>query len=144
MHRSGTASPAPRHRLILVLVGACLIPVGLVARFLVGGWAGDAAGGVLYAVLVYLLVAFISPTWRPAVVAVTALGFCWAVELLQLTPLPHDLGSVFPPARLVLGTTFVAGDLIAYAAGAVAACLADRYLSRLRTAPKPAAVGDTR
>lgn len=144
MHRSGTASPTTRRRLILVVAGACVIPVGLTARFLVGGWAGDAAGGVLYAVMVYLLMAFIAPRWRPALVAVAALGFCWAVELLQLTPLPHDLGSVFPPARLVLGTTFVVGDLIAYAAGAVAACLADHYLSWLRRAPVPAGMGDTR
>lgn len=129
---------------MLVAAVVCIVPVGLAARFLLGGWVADAAGGVLYAVLVYLLVAFCLPHHRPLFIAVVSLGVCWAVELLQLTPLPRDLGAVFPPIRLVLGTTFVAWDLLAYAAGVVAAWLAEHCLVRARTAPRPSAAADTR
>ncbi|WP_417235120.1 DUF2809 domain-containing protein [Arthrobacter sp.] len=142
MHRSGTSSPTRRRRLMLVAAVVCIVPVGLAARFLLGGWVADTAGGVLYAVLVYLLVAFCLPQRGPLIIAVMSLGICWAVELLQLTPLPRDLGAVFPPIRLVLGTTFVAWDLLGYAAGAAAAWLAEcclRVWGRTASAPEPAA-----
>lgn len=144
MHRSRTASPTLRRRLMLVAAVLCIVPMGLAARFLLGGWVADVAGGVLYAVLVYLLVAFCFPQRRPLFIAVVSLGVCWAVELLQLTALPRDLGAVFPPIRLVLGTTFAAWDLLAYAAGVAAAWLAEHCLVRGRTAPTPAAAAGAR
>ncbi|MBC7291704.1 MAG: DUF2809 domain-containing protein [Actinotalea sp.] len=81
-------------------------------------WA-DLAGGVAYAVLVVLVLAL----WRPAAPAVrlalVGLGVCVLVELAQLTGLPAAVVEAVPAARYVLGTTFWAGDLAAYAVGAV-------------------------
>ena len=99
------------------IAAVAVVPVGLVARFLLDGWAGNATGGALYAILVYLLVAVVAPHWRPRTVGVLALAISCAVELLQLTPLPRDLAAVAPPVGLVFGSTFVPSDLVAYLLG---------------------------
>lgn len=130
MTSSSSVSPGTRRRLLLAGAGLCVVPLGLASRFLLDGGAGDAAGGVLYAVLIYLLVAFAAPRWRPLRVAAVAACLCFAVELFQLTPVPGNLAEIFPPIALVLGTTFVAADLPAYAAGAVAAAALDAVILR--------------
>jgi Protein of unknown function (DUF2809) len=96
--------------------------------------AADLAGGVLYAALVQLLVLVVVPTTRAGVAAATALGACVAVELAQLTPVPGAVVAAWPPAAYVLGSTFVATDLLAYAAG-VAAVTAGDVLLRPRPGP---------
>lgn len=135
MPATDTKHPVLKRRLTLAAAGILVVPLGLAARFLPGGIVGDAAGGVLYAVLIYLLVAFVAPRWPAFRVAALALGICVAVELLQLTPMPARWGSAFPPLRLVLGSTFVATDLIAYALGAALAALGDGFTRR----PRPSA-----
>lgn len=112
-----------------MLAGLVVVPLGLASRFLLGGWIGDGTGGMLYAVLVYLLVAFCAPGLHPATVAAAGWILCCGVELLQLTSIPQDLAAVFPPMRLLLGTTFVAWDLLAYAGGAALALLVDRWIT---------------
>nr|WP_269211956.1 DUF2809 domain-containing protein [Zhihengliuella flava] len=97
----------------------------MAARYLLPGSVGDVAGGALYAVLIYLLVAFVVPRWRPAALGAAALASCFAVEFFQLTPVPSTLAEWFPPIALVLGSSFVWADLLAYAAGVVAAGLVD-------------------
>lgn len=87
------------------------------------GVAADLAGGLLYAILVALLLALLRPAARPVQVAVVGLGLCTLVELAQLTGVPAALVAVAPPLRFVLGTTFWAWDLAAYAAGATLAAL---------------------
>ncbi|WP_130449745.1 DUF2809 domain-containing protein [Zhihengliuella halotolerans] len=124
------ASPSTRRRLLLAAAGLCVVPLGLAARFLLEGGAGNVAGGVLYAVLIYLLVAFVAPGWRPLRAAVVAACLCFAVELFQLTPVPGNLAEIFPPIALVLGTTFVVADLPAYAAGAAAVAAVDAVFLR--------------
>lgn len=123
-------SPLLKRRLFLAIAAVLVIPVGLAARFLPGGIIADAAGGVLYAILIYLLVAFVAPRWAGLKVAALALGICVVIELFQLTPIPATLGAAFPPLRLVLGSTFVATDLIAYAVGAALGWLGDRLIRR--------------
>jgi len=100
------------------------------------GLAPDLAGGALYAALVQLLVLVVAPSARTGVAAATALGTCLAVELAQLTPVPAAVVAAWPPAAYVLGSTFVATDLLAYAAG-VAAVTAGDVLLR----PRPRAAG---
>lgn len=120
--------PPPAHRWWL-LAGLALatLGAGLAVRFALGGIAGDLLGGVLYAVLVFLLVTAASWLLRPSRpsrwwrIALLSAVLCGAVELLQLTGLPGQWAAVFPPARLVFGTTFSALDLVAYAAGAALA-----------------------
>lgn len=79
------------------------------------------AGDALYTVCVYALVVLIAPKVRPLVAGLVALGVSWAVELAQLTDVPASLSERSVVARLVLGRTFNAPDLLWYAVGAVAA-----------------------
>lgn len=116
-----------------------VVTLGLAVRGLPGS-AGDLAGGVLYAVLVTLLVALVAPRARPVTLGVVALAVCVAVELAQLTGVPAAVVDVVPPLRYVLGTTFHAPDLAAYAVGAAAAAgglAAARVISARKTQTQP-------
>jgi phage shock protein PspC (stress-responsive transcriptional regulator) len=96
-------------------------------------WHGSLSGEVgdaLYAVMVYLLVALLVPKARTAAVGGAALGICVIIELAQLTGVPATLVRAWWPARYVLGTTFQALDLVAYAVGAVCVCVLDRASAR--------------
>ncbi|MBO9532902.1 MAG: DUF2809 domain-containing protein [Solirubrobacteraceae bacterium] len=102
-----------------------VVLLGLAARFGLSGWAADAAGGVLYVALVYLVIAFAWPTAPTVRVGLAGFACSAAVELLQLTSVPADLADAFPPIKLLLGTTFVTTDFLAYAAGALLAATVD-------------------
>lgn len=95
------------------------------------GLVPDLAGGALYTVLVYVLVAALRPGARPWRVAAVSLAISVAVELLQLTDVPRDVVAQVPVLRLVLGTTFVATDLASAAVGALVAAGADVAAHRL-------------
>ncbi len=75
-------------------------------------------GDALWALMVFLGFGFMfprNPTWPNATLA---LDFSWAVELSQIYHAPWiDWLRATIPGRLVLGTTFNAIDLAAYAAG---------------------------
>lgn len=123
--------PFARSRRALLVSGCAVIVAGLLVRS-VPGAVGDVAGGILYAVLVFVLVALVFPATAGLRIGVMSLAVCVAVELLQLTGLPAVAAELLPPIRYVLGTTFVAADLIAYAGGSGLAVLVDRGL-RWRT-----------
>ena len=114
-------------RALMGITAMAVIPIGLFIRFLPWGLGADLAGGVLYAVLIYLLVAFLAPKARPSVIAGIAAAWCLMVELLQLTDVPRLAATAFAPTRLVFGTSFAALDLVAYAAGLLAAWGCDRF-----------------
>ncbi|WP_160175857.1 DUF2809 domain-containing protein [Cryobacterium roopkundense] len=122
-----------RRRLALFAAGALVVAVGLAVHFQAGGTAASLAADALYAALVYLIVAFLAPRSAPVRVAATAAGLCVVVELFQLTGVPSLLAEAWPPTALVLGTTFVAWDLVAYLVGAALAGLADRMVSSCAT-----------
>jgi Protein of unknown function (DUF2809) len=105
--------------------GAAVVTVaaGVSLRFLAGGDIAKYAGDALYTVLIYALVVVLAPRARPFGVAGVALAVSWAVELFQLTPVPAELSRQSLVARLVLGSTFNAPDLLWYVVGAGAACL---------------------
>ncbi|MDO5745104.1 MAG: DUF2809 domain-containing protein, partial [Micrococcaceae bacterium] len=111
-----------------------VIALGLASRFLGTGPMADAAGGVLYAVLLYVLLIVLRPRAARLSNALAALGLCVALELFQLSGIPADLARSFPPIRLVLGTTFVPLDLIAYLIGAAGALGVDWRLGRAHLA----------
>jgi hypothetical protein len=121
--------PGPR-RLRLAVAAVAVVALGLAVRFGLGGVLGDLAGGVLYTVLVYLLVAVIAPGLRASRVA--AIAFAWSalMELLQLIGVAAVLVSWWSPLRLVTGVSFVWTDLVAYAAGAASAGAVDAVLRR--------------
>lgn len=105
-----------------------VVVAGLATTRLAGPWA-DAVGDALYAALVVLLVRWARPdrpSWWHGTVG---LAVCWAVELAQLTDLPAAAVRAVPVLRYLLGTTFGATDLVAYAVGA-SVCAAAVALAR--------------
>ncbi|GAA5229834.1 hypothetical protein GCM10025779_06470 [Arthrobacter cryoconiti] len=116
-------------RIVFALAAMGTVALGLAVHFLVPGDAAGLVADALYTVLVYLFVGFLAPRIPRVWVAAVALAFSAAVELSQLSGLPAQLAQSFPPSRLVLGTTFSALDLVAYAIGAVAALAVDTAIS---------------
>ena len=128
-----------RRRSRLALAAVAVIAAGLAIRAL-GSVAGldviaKPAGDALYAVLIVVLIALVRPTTRTWVVAAVAWAVCAAIELAQLTGLPARLTEAWWPARLVLGTTFHAPDLVWYALGVVLAAGADAWIGRRSPSP---------
>ncbi|MEU7022012.1 DUF2809 domain-containing protein [Streptomyces sp. NPDC046203] len=107
-----------RLRLMACCAALLTVAAGLGVRAVGSGAVAKYAGDALYTVLVLTLVVLVAPRVRPAVAAWTALGFSCAVELFQLTGVPADLAARSTLARLVLGTSFNAPDLLWYASGA--------------------------
>lgn len=124
--------PHGRRRPALLAAGILTIAAGLLVHFTMTDAAGQLAADAFYAVLAYLVIALAFPVLRCAVVAVLAFAACALVELLQLTDVPLLLAEAFPPARLVLGTTFAPLDLVAYAVGVMVACILDGLARRSR------------
>jgi len=114
-----------RQRTVAALAAVGLVGLGLVvARG--DGVVADKVGDVLYAALVYVLLVVVAPRARPWTLAAVAFGVCVLVELAQLTGIPAAIVDVVPAARYVLGTTFVALDLVAYAVGVALAAFVRR------------------
>ncbi|MCC2314801.1 DUF2809 domain-containing protein [Cellulomonas xiejunii] len=129
------APRAARRRAPLAVAAVVVVLLGLtVSRG--DDLLADLAGGALYAALVQLLVLLVVPTVRTGPAAATALGVCVAVELAQLTPVPVAVVAAWPPAAYVLGSTFVATDLLAYAAGVVVVTAGDALLRHRGTATR--------
>ena len=121
--------PREYQRTILaaIVVVAC---IGLTVHVMVDGPAGDFLADALYAFLTYLLVCVVAPRASAQVVAAVSFLVCVVIEVSQLTGAPAALAEVFPPARLIFGTTFSPLDLVAYALGAGAALTCDLLLRR--------------
>ncbi|MEU1486711.1 DUF2809 domain-containing protein [Streptomyces sp. NPDC005752] len=129
------AVPASVPRPVVVratAAAAALVTVaaGLGIRSAASGDVAKYAGDAFYTVLIHTLVVLLAPRVRPLTAAGAALAFSWAVELAQLTGVPAELAQRSTAARLVLGSTFNAPDLLWYAVGAA---LAWAVHSRLRS-----------
>ncbi|GAB3163985.1 hypothetical protein GCM10027059_19250 [Myceligenerans halotolerans] len=101
-----------------VLLSIAVVLGGLGSRAVLPDVLGGPIGDALYATLVVLVVLLVRPRTSSAVAALTGFAICLAIELIQLTGIPVAVAERFPPARLVLGTTFWAPDLLCYAVGA--------------------------
>lgn len=113
-----------------------VILAGLVTHGVLPDTAGsDIAGDALYALAIYLLLVILAPRWSPLVVGALAAGWCIAIELFQLTGIPLQVGSVFPPAALVLGSGFDARDLVVYVIAVALAVAVDVIQRRRRPTP---------
>jgi hypothetical protein len=134
MHSTGAGSRRRRSRLLVAV--ALTVTVGLTTHFLGSGPVADLAGDALYAVLVYLVIAFVFPRASLLLVGLSALGICALIELFQLTGLPAVWAEGFWPIRLVLGAGFDARDLIAYAVGTGLATVSDLALTHHARAPR--------
>jgi hypothetical protein len=117
-------------RAVLATALVVIVMAGLLVSRLGQGPAAGLVGDGMYAVMVYLLVALAAPKARAVAAGGVALGLCVMIELAQLTGVPATLVRVWWPARYVLGTTFQAVDLVAYAVGTVCICVLDRPSAR--------------
>lgn len=113
----------------LAVAAVCILVAGLAVHAFADGPVGGFAGDALYAALIAVIVAFAVPRAARWVAPVAALAFCWAIELLQLTPLPRAIEEAVPGSYFVFGSTFQWIDLVAYAVG-VAAVVAVAVLRR--------------
>ena len=127
---TATRTATRTRRAALAAASAATVALGLAVHFRGEGAAADPAADALYAVLIYLLVAFIRPRGHSVVIGAVALSFCVAIELFQLTGIPLALNDITPLARLVFGTTFVAADLLSYATGVVVIASIDHLVRR--------------
>ncbi|MEV5414143.1 DUF2809 domain-containing protein [Thermopolyspora sp. NPDC052614] len=109
---------------------AATVAAGLAIRALSDGSFAKYVGDALYTVLLYALCVLAIPRIRPLTATLAALGLSWAIEFLQLTPIPAELSRQSTLARLVLGSTFNPPDLLWYAVGAISALLVHTTVRR--------------
>lgn len=130
---AGPAGPVARRRAAAAALLVATIALGLATHFaLPDTAASDIGGDALYTIAIYLAVALLAPRARPAMCAGVAIGWSFAVEVLQLTDLPASAAAIFPPARLVLGSGFDPRDLLVYALAGAFAFAVDVTLTRIR------------
>ncbi|MFO1458361.1 MAG: DUF2809 domain-containing protein [Verrucomicrobiota bacterium] len=133
-------SVLPPHRNRLLYAGAVVLVLGLGLLWrskllplpvAITKYGGDA----LWALMVFLGIGFIRPMSPTLQVGLTALGFAWVIEFLQLYHAPWIDGlRATLPGRLILGSTFNAPDLLAYAVGIGVGMWAERACFRKRPA----------
>ncbi|MGW0875662.1 ribosomal maturation YjgA family protein [Streptomyces sp. NPDC002740] len=104
----------------LTAAGAAVVTVGAGSglRTVAAGNLAKYGGDALYTLLLFTLFVLVAPRVRPPTAAGVALAVSWAVEFLQLSPVPTELSRHSTLAHLVLGSTFNAPDLFWYAVGA--------------------------
>jgi hypothetical protein len=119
-----------RRRLWLAAAAVVTIALGLAVHRWMPGSAGDFTADAAYAVLIYLLVAAVAPRMNTLAAFLLAVTFCFAIELAQLSDIPLRLAESVPLVALVLGTTFVPRDLLAYLLGAAVVAAVDSVLRR--------------
>lgn len=113
----------------IIATAIFMIEVGI-ALFVRDSFVRPVLGDVLAVMLVYCAVLAVIDLRRLAV-ALFAFAVGVAVEVLQYCDALTLLGlQQNPVARVVLGTTFSWGDIVAYAVGAGAALRADRAWRR--------------
>jgi hypothetical protein len=130
----------PRNRLIYAGFSALTLVCGLATRPLhsvIGPELAENLGDALWAMLVYLLIAW---TWRrqsSGRIAMATLAVSVAVEFSQMYHAPWlDAIRRTTLGGLVLGWGFAWGDLIAYASG-IAACFILERCFRRKLVEKP-------
>jgi hypothetical protein len=111
----------PRNRTLQALLIFAIIITGLIWR---SGWLPlpqvlfKYGGDALWAMVVYLGLGWLFQKARALPLALAALAISWAVEFFQMVRAPWiDAIRSTLPGRLVLGSTFNAPDLAAYALG---------------------------
>ncbi len=105
-----------KQRLIYALLIITVIIAGLASRRIptIPLWIGD----LLWALMVYLIVRFLFIRSTIKKVAVISLAFCFAIEFSQLYHAPWiDALRQTLFGKLVLGSGFLWGDLLAYVGG---------------------------
>jgi hypothetical protein len=110
-----------RHRFIYFFAAVLTIVVGISARAvkdLLPQWINLWLGDLLYAVMMYFIVAAAFARSSLKVKAITALCICFCIELSQLYRAEWiNAVRATLEGRLILGSGFLWSDLIAYTTG---------------------------
>ncbi|MEV4630406.1 DUF2809 domain-containing protein [Micromonospora sp. NPDC049523] len=106
-------------RLVTSASAVVILAVALGIRAFFGGALEQYSGTALYASIVYAAVVFVWPPITALVAGGFTTGFCWLVEIAQLTPVPAALSARSLLARFVLGVQFDPVDLAWYPVGVV-------------------------
>lgn len=128
-----------RSRVLYAILTAFVMLAGFLSRRLLGHYTFVKlyVGDVLWAMMVFLGVAFVFsnwPTWRIAVVALT---FSVCIEVSQLYHAPWlDAIRATGLGGLILGFTFVWADLLCYGVGVALGAVADIFV-RARHKKRP-------
>jgi hypothetical protein len=131
-------------RIVALATGVAALAVAFGIRAVAGGnlfnngALQQNSGTALYASAVYAGVVFIAPRIRPVAAGLIALGWCWAVEFLQLTAIPRELSAMNLLLRFIFGTSFDWTDVWWYPAGIAPLLLID-HVTKLRAAREPVA-----
>ncbi|MBT0569911.1 DUF2809 domain-containing protein [Curvibacter sp. CHRR-16] len=124
-----------RSRYWLALYFALVIALGLASRKfpLLPAFLDKYPGDALWALMVFVGWAFCKPKASTQTIAALALVTSFAVEFSQLYQAPW-INAVRHTTlgHLVLGSTFVWGDLLAYVVGVGFGVLVDRVTSRVK------------
>ena len=129
--------PVKRNRVAYAAAMAIVMAAGLASRSVLAaslpGWVTKFTGDTLWALLVFLLLGFVFPQKRIAVLALAALAISFAVEVSQLYRAEwinqlraSRIGS------LVLGRGWMATDLICYTVGIFIAMIGETILQHRR------------
>lgn len=125
-----------RFRLLMLAAAAGFVAVALLIRVTTGGQLTGVgrleqySGTALYASMVHAGTLAVWPRLTPWAAGGVALAWCWGVEILQLTGVPADLSARSLVARLVLGASFDAVDMLWYPVGVVPLVLLHVLLRR--------------
>jgi hypothetical protein len=124
-------------RLLTAICAALFVGAGLVLRATTDGAFQNASGTVLYASMVYVATVFVAPRAKPWLAGAVAVGFCWLVELSQLTGVPAYLSARSQIARLALGVEFDPQDLLWYPVGVLPLVAVHLMIQRAVAARQP-------
>ena len=124
-------------RLLMAIAAAVFLGAGLAMRTATDGVVQNASGTVLYASMVYVAIVFLAPRVNPWLAGGIAVGFCWLVEISQLTGVPAYLSARSLIARLALGVEFDAQDLLWYPVGVLPLVAVHLMIHRAVAARQP-------
>lgn len=120
-----------RRRIIYFIITGLIIILGLLSRkySVVPLWVGD----VLWATMIYFMLRFFYVQSTIRNIAVVSIIICYAIEFSQLYKAEwiNNLRHTFF-GRMVLGETFLWGDLVSYTAGVLIGVVIDRLAFRRR------------
>jgi hypothetical protein len=126
----------PRSRLAFLLLTLATVVLGLGARQMRASLPSSVnlyLGDVLWAAMVFFLIAALRPAASARWIAIAAAAFSLAIELSQLYHAPWVDGIRHTRlGGLVLGFGFLWSDLVCYAAGILLAAAVDRTLAATR------------